>query len=191
MSRKPYMGPSESQSAANAEALARRERTYSAASGASFTWAYDYHQREPRTLRELVHYLRNAHAAEVPTRLHEHDLADDGTPRMTKAAEGFIFGRMDASDAAKGDDPLLSYHLTPFRAALHAMRTHRVESDRMYGALVHHVVVAGMGPHEAAVKVGVPRWCASTMAEIALRAFWRSMSDLRLAQPIEPEPISA
>jgi hypothetical protein len=101
MTRRPYQGISDAQ--ANAEALARRGSPYTAASGASFSVNWDWHRREPENLREAVRMVRRAYADEVPTKLHDGDeLADDGTPKMTAKAEGYIFGRDDADDAKLG-----------------------------------------------------------------------------------------
>src|SRR6478672_2673864 len=90
MKQRPYIGPSEAQ--ANAETLERRGRTYADPNTASIRINWHWEKRQPRSLRDAADMLRRAYADEVPTRLHERDLADDGTPKMTPAAEGFIFG---------------------------------------------------------------------------------------------------
>lgn len=186
MSRKPYLGPSEAQ--ANAEALARRERTYSAASEASFTVNWDWHRREPRDLREATRMVQRAYADEVPTKLHDHDIGPDGTPRMAAKAEGYIFGNPSADDAGKdpetGQRDLMGYHYTPFRATLDRFE-HGNETDKHIAAIVSHVTIGGQGPKQAAIAEGIPSWAAGFVVEPALRAFLRSMTDLRLHPPRE------
>lgn len=193
MSRKAYIGPSEAQS--NAEALARRGLPYSTASSASFSVAWDWHRREPRDLKEAVKMARKAYADEVPTKLHDADIGDDGTPRMAARAEGYIFGSQDATDARPELDqdtgdriyPLLSYRLTPFRATLANMERASEEANRRRAAIVRHVTIGTQGPVDAALAEGVPRWCAKLVAQDALFVFLRSLTDVRLSLPKESE----
>jgi hypothetical protein len=201
---KSYAGPSEAQS--NADALARRGRTYADANAASWSLSMDYHKRQPRDLRDAVRMCRRAYADEIPTRMHNQDLADDGTPRMTPQAEAFIFGSPTWTDAGRSeacscgkperdvrgivmaiharDCPALGNHaeafyLTPFRATLATMeRASEPESRR--AAIVGHVTIGSQGPKEAAIAEGVPSWCAATVAEDALRSFLRRLSDVRV-----------
>jgi hypothetical protein len=65
VSKRPYIGPSESQS----EALYRRESPYTEASGVSFRVKWDWTKREPRNLRDAGRHDPPAYADEVPTRL--------------------------------------------------------------------------------------------------------------------------
>jgi hypothetical protein len=171
MSRKPYLGPSDSQ--ANAEALARRAAPYSAASDITFRIAWDWHKREPRGLRDAADMLRRAYADEVPTRLHNRDLADDGTPHMTPQAEGFIF-----EDARKttDEDGAIAYYRTPVRAAMANLEGPRRQ-------LVQKVATGEMHPFQAAQSLGVPDWCCKMVAEEVLRSFMRSLSDIKIALP--------
>ena len=102
MSRdRPYIGISEAQSRANAEMLANRGRTYADRNAASLSVSWDWHKRQPRDLRDAVRFVRQAYADEVPAKLHNGELADDGTPRMTPQAEGYIFGNPTRTDAGK------------------------------------------------------------------------------------------
>jgi hypothetical protein len=129
--------------------------------------------------------VRRAYADEVPPKLHEgpDSIGPDGTPKMTARAEGYIFGREDASDARKdpetGQWDALSYFHSPFRAALDNL-AHGDEAEQHRGAIVQHVTIGGQGPAEAAIKEGVPWWCAKLVAENALLAFLRNLSDVKL-----------
>lgn len=174
---KRYRGISDAQ--ANAEALDRRERTYSEASGVSFRLNWDWHNREPRDLREAVRMVRAAYADEVPAKLHGGDLADDGTPKMTPQAEGYIFGSPHAG--YDQERPALDFYRTPFRAAL----AHLERSNKHRGAIVSHVTIGSLSPVEAAMREGVPGWCAKEVAESTLRAFLRNLSDVKVHLPRE------
>lgn len=181
-------------SQANAEALARRSAPHTEASGESFRVRWDWHRREPADLREAVRLARRAYADEVPDKLHNGRnsgtpaLAEDGSPRMTAKAEGYIFGPPGADDAARdpetGQRDLVGYHYTPFRATLERME-HGDEPSRKRAAIVTHVTMGSQGPMQAAIAEGVPSWCAKVVAEDALRSFLRSMTDLRLHLPPE------
>ena len=204
-------GISEAQS--NALALERRGRTYADANAASITLSWDWRKREPRDLREAVRMVRQAYADEVPAKMHNSELADDGTPRMTPQAEGYIFGnptRTDAGGRAQcvvdcrfhpdnvfGDlseggrhhephcpahpdnRPLLSYYLTPFRATLADMERGDPQCQRR-AAIVRHVTIGSQGPQEAAIAEKAHPFDAKLVAEDALRAFIRRLSDVRV-----------
>ena len=202
---KPYIGPSEAQS--NADALARRDSTWSGPSEQSFRVQWDVHRREPVDLHEAVDRVRRAYADEVPDKLHDGPdaIGDDGTPRMTAKAVGYIFGNPQADDAGRdpetGQRDLSGWHYTPFRAELARLLGERRRSDgalefiahdahpeeyvcddpeHKRGLIVQHVAIGSMGPQRAAIEEGVPRWCAKTVAEDVLRAFLHGMTDLRL-----------
>ena len=186
MSRKPYIGPSDSQ--ANAEALRWRDAPFTAASDASFRVKWDYHRREPRDLREAVSMVRRAYADEVPAKLHKGpDNAEGlyGAPGLTPQAEGYIFGGAQGSDR-KDPSEMVSYYHAPFRAKLAELELAILPngdpdvSCRKRAAIVSHVTIGAQGPQEAAIKEGVPSWCAKLVAEDALRAFLRGMTDLKL-----------
>jgi len=164
-------------SEANAAALYGRERTYSAASDASFRIKWDASKREPRDLREAVRLVRAAYADEVPTKLHDHLIGEGGTPKMTDAALRYLDQPHAADNREEG---LISFHLTPFRAA-HA-RMGKTLSSRIVWR-----VATGTGPVDAALRVGVPREFAKLVAEDVLRAFCRSLSDIKLDLHKEPE----
>lgn len=185
MSKRYNREPSESQ--INAEALARRERTYSEASGVSFRIRWDWHNREPRDLREAVRMARAAYADEVPTRLHNRDLEDDGTPDMTPQAEGYIFGSATAGEASRSeiDQPALDFYRTPCRAAIALLR----RQSALRADLVQRVAVGEHRPIDSAVaaamSVGVPRDFAYEVAESTLRAFLRNLTDIKVHLPQE------
>jgi hypothetical protein len=75
--------------------------------------------------------------------------------------------------------PLVSYYHAPFRAKLDEWQRGD-EGSRKRAAIISHVTIGQQGPREAAITEGVPSWCAKTVAEDAIRAFLRSMTDLKL-----------
>lgn len=187
-----YRGPSEAQ--INAEALARRSAPYSGASDVSFRVAWDFHRREPDNLRDAVRQARRAYSDEVPDKLHDGPdaIGQDGTPRMTAKAVGYIFGSSQGSDAEREDNPLVSYYHSPFRAALDRME-HGAETERLYASIVSKVTIGGQYPAVAAIAAGVkPECLAKSVALMALRSFLRSMTDLKLhVQDVANEAVSA
>ena len=174
---KRYRGWSDSQ--ANAEALARRSSPYTEASRLSATIAWDATKRGPRDLRHAVELVRRAYRDEVPTKLHESGLADDGTPAMTAKAEAYIFGSPSWTDAGRGEQPLMSFYLTPFRATLSDMEKAREEATRRRAAIVRHVAF-GMDPVEAARSEGAHPLDAKLVVFDALCSFLRRLTDVRV-----------
>lgn len=201
-----YRGKSDAQ--ANAEALARRGLPYSAASGVSFSVRWDWHKRDPLDLRDAVRMARRAYSDEVPDKLHDGTLhlAPDGSPRMTANASRTIFGSGTETDTPRPQchchvepdadghidhkedcpkiteaeqRPFIEYYLAPFRATLAGMELGD-EASRKRAAIVSAITIGGEGPQEAAIKAGVPRWCAKTVAEDAVRAFLRRLSDVKV-----------
>lgn len=176
-----YSGKSDSQ--ANAEALARRSTPYSEAHRGSLTFSWDWQKRSPRDLRDAVRIVRKAYEDEVPRRMTEgpDSIGDDGTPRFSSQAEGYIFGSPTRTDAGHDpeDRPLVSYYQTPFRATLANMER-GPEPEARRAAIVRHVTIGSQGPQEAAIAEGVPAWCAKTVAEDAIRSFIRRLSDVRV-----------
>jgi hypothetical protein len=177
--RRVYLGPSDAQ--ANAEALARRGLPYSAASQASYVVSWDWHRRAPETLRDAVHMIQRAYADEVPAKLHDGPdaIGDDGTPRMTAQAQGYIFGRPDADDSQRGEQPLTAYYLTPFRATM-ARLERSDEVSRRDARIVQHITFGGMRPVEAAMAEGTHRLDAKRVVFAVLCSFLSSMTDLKL-----------
>jgi hypothetical protein len=174
------IGVSESQ--ANAEALARRGSPYSAASDVSFRVKWDFTKREPDTLRDAVRMVRRAYADEVPDKLHDSVIGDDGAPRMNARAVGYIFGSEVSDDAGKdpetGQRDLVGYYHSPFRANL-AHMAQGSDTQRVYAAIVQSITIGAQGPREAALGAGVrPEAIAKGVALMALRAFLRSMTDI-------------
>lgn len=173
-----------SDSQANAEALARRSAPYTAAHEASYRVAWDFTRREPDSLRDAVRQCRKAYADEVPEKLHDSAIGDDGAPRMNARAVGYIFGSAQSDDAGRdpltGERDLSGWHFSPFRAALDRM-THGGDTERVYAAIVQKVTLGGEGPRQAALAAGVrPEAIAKGVALMAMRSFLRSMTDLRL-----------
>lgn len=188
-----HRGPSEAQ--ANADALARRSTPFTAASDVSRRIAWDYRRREPSNIREAEHYIRRAWADEVPDKLHKGpDNAEGlfGAPGMTPKAEGYIFGSASSSDARRdpvtGEWDAMSYFNAPFRAALAGM-SRGVEAERKRAAIVGHVAM-GQYARDAAIREGVPSWCAGFVAEDALRAFLRNLSDVRIDMRRQAEAVA-
>ena len=168
-----------SESQANAEALTRRSNPYTEASEASIRLHWSERTYDGYSLRDLVRAARAAYADEVPDKLHDSALADDGTPRMSSQAVGYIFGSAFSSDAKS--DEMVSYYHRPFRATLERLtRTGGPEGERRRAAIVAHITIGSQGPVEAAMQEDVPRWCAKLVAEDALRSFLRGMTDLKL-----------
>ncbi len=188
---KRYRGISDAQ--ANAEALARRGAPYTAAAAASVRVSWDWRKRQPKDLRDAVRMVRIAYAAEVPTKLHDGPdaIGDDGTPRMTARAEGYIFGDPRADDASRdvetGQRDGIGYYNAPFRARLAEMERGD-ERSRSYAAIVSHVTFGQQGPEQAAIAEGVPACHAKVVARAALFFFLHSMSDLRVHLP-QGEPM--
>lgn len=184
MSR-PYLGPSESQSQANADVLERRGRTYAGDSSVSFSLQWDFERRQPRNLREAERMVRRAYSDEVPTALHEgpDNIGQDGTPRMTVRAEAYIFGRAEADDAGRdpetGQRDLVGYYYAPFRATVATLRNGGPER----AAIVEHVAIGSQSGVEAAIREKVPAWCAHVVAEHVLRDFLRRLSDVKVHEP--------
>lgn len=171
-----------SDSQANAEALVRRSSPYTAASEASFRVAWDITKREPDSLREAVRLVRKAYADEVPEKLHDSAIGDDGAPRMNARAVGYIFGSNTSDDAGRdpesGERDLVGYYYSPFRANL-ANMARGSETNKVYAAIVQTITIGGQGPREAALSAGVrPECLAKSVALMALRAFLRSMTDV-------------
>jgi hypothetical protein len=186
---RPYLGPSESQS--NADALVRRGSPYSAASDVSFRIRWDVNRREVDNLRDAVRAVRRAYADEVPTKLHDGPdaIGDDGTPRMTARAVGYIFGDPEGDDAGRdpetGQRDLSGWHYSPFRANLAAM-SRGSDTQRLYAAIVQAITIGGQDARQAALAAGVrPEAIAKGVALMALRSFLRSLSDLKLHLPRE------
>lgn len=130
--------------------------------------------------------VRRAYADEVPTKLHDAAIGEDGTPRMTARAEGYIFGNASADDAGRdaetGQRDLIGYHFTPFRATLERMCRGN-ETERKIAAIVGHVTIGSQGPKEAAISEGIPSWAVNLVAFPALRSFLHNMSDIRVHVP--------
>lgn len=184
-----YRGPSESE--INAQALARRGSPYTAASDVSFRVRWDVNRREPDNLRDAVRAVRRAYADEVPDKLHDGPdaIGDDGTPRMTARAVGYIFGDPEGDDAARdpetGQRDLAGWHYSPFRANLSVM-SRGSDTQRLYAAIVQSITIGGQDPRQAALAAGVrPECMAKGIALMALRAFLRSLTDIKLHVPHE------
>jgi len=167
---------------ANAEALANRGRTYADRNAASLRFSWDASKRGPRDLRHACELVRRAYRDEVPTKLHESGLAPDGTPAMTAKAEAYIFGNPSWTDAGKGESPLVSFYLTPFRATMADMEKAREEATRRRAAIVAHVAF-GMDPVEAATSEGCHPLDAKLVVFDALCAFLRRLTDVRVDVP--------
>jgi hypothetical protein len=180
-SRRPYIGLSDAQ--ANADALVRRSAPFAVESEASIRSAWDFRTREPADLREAVRMIRRAYADEVPTKLHDHNIGIDGTPRWTTRAEGYIFGSPSGDDARtnpeNGERDLVGYFHSPFRAALDNM-AHGDEATQRRGRIVAHVAIGAQGPARAAMLEHAHPLDAKLVAEDALRGFLRNLSAIRL-----------
>ena len=132
--------------------------------------------------------VRKAYSDEVPGKLHEgpDSIGEGGTPKMTSRAEGYLFGSPGASDAGKdpetGKPDLIGYYHSPFRAKLADMERGD-EARRKHAAIVRHVTIGQQGAAQAAMLEGVPSWCASAVAFLALRSFLVNLTDIKLNIP--------
>lgn len=178
--RRPYIGPSESQAAANAQVVFRRESQWSLPHDASVRVSMDFRERIPSDLRGMVRAVRRAYEDEVPTKLHEgpDNIGEGGTPKMTDQALRYL-DAPHATDAAPGERALASYHLTPFRAALDRMERGDVHRKRR-AAIVRHITIGGQEPVTAAIMEQAHPLDARIVAEDALRVFLNSMTDVKL-----------
>lgn len=176
-----YAGISDSQ--ANAEALARRSSPYTAAHEVSVRVSWDWHKREPSDLREAVRMARKAYSDEVPEKLHDSAIGEDGTPRMNARAVGYIMGSPSADDAGRdpetGQRDLVGYHFTPFRATLERFE-HGDAASRRRAAIVRHITIGGLDGYEAAVTEKAHPLDAGIVAEDALRVFLRAINALTI-----------
>lgn len=159
-----------------AAARRARESPYQADHDTSVATAWDARRRTPRDLRHAVRLVRAAWIAETPLELHEREPGDDGNPRLTVSAERFIFGPAGQVERPQPEDRV-AYRLTPFRATLDTFRQGD-ERQRAQAAIVASVTAGERLPGEAAMREGVPAWAAKDVAEIALRSFLASMSDV-------------
>jgi hypothetical protein len=98
---------------------------------------------------------------------------------MTARAEAYIFGNPTWTDAGKGERPLVSFYLTPFRATLADMEKAREPHTRRRAAIVSHVAF-GMDPMEAAVTEGAHPLDAKDVVYLALSSFLRRLSDVKV-----------
>jgi hypothetical protein len=184
LSKSRHRGISDAQ--ANAEALARRETPHLEASKASIAVAWDFRERQPSNLREAVHFVRVAYADEVPAKLHDGPdaIGEGGTPRMSARAEGYLFGRADASDGRRdpvtGELELVSFYHAPFRATLDRLSRGNA-TDRRIARIVAHITIGQRAPIDAATEEGAHRLDALLVAETALRAFLRQLTDVKIA----------
>lgn len=169
-----------SDSQANAEALVRRDHSFTEASRVSVNVAWNVHNRVPTTLTEAVSMVRQAYADEVPTKLHEgyDSIGEGGTPKMAPRFEAYLDddprSGLSRKDPETGQRDAIDYFKTPFRAALASYETNRA-------ALVRAVAIGGFGPVQAASMVGVPPWCARLVAEDTLFGFLRNLTDVKVA----------
>jgi hypothetical protein len=81
---------------------------------------------------------------------------------------------------APENQPLVAYYLAPFRATLANMERGDPTNQRR-ARMVQHVTFGSMGPYEAATAEGAHPLDAKDVAEAAIRAFLRCMSDLKLS----------
>ena len=176
---------SKSEAQANAEALVRRSAPYSQSHAASVSFAFDYRAHIPDDLRGLVRAARRAYEDEVPTKLHDAQIGEGGTPQLTERFVGYL-DRPHATDAPPGERPLASYHLTPFRATLDRMEKGDVHRKRR-AAIVRHITIGGQEPVTAAILEEAHPLDARLVAEDALRVFLNAMSDVKLDLHREPE----
>jgi hypothetical protein len=82
--------------------------------------------------------------------------------------------------ASSENRPLVSYYLNPFQATLDRL-SRGGEHERLIAGIVSAITIGSQGPQQAAIAKGVQPACiAKDVAEWSLRAFLRSMSDVRV-----------
>lgn len=179
-----HRGKSDSQ--ANAEALARRGAPYGLEHDRSIAASWQVGRRGPRDLRDAERRVRRAYEDEVPAKLHDGlaALADDGTPRMTARAVGYIFGSPDSSDVRYDPETgrpadLISFYHSPFRAALARLEMGS-DTERRRARIVQHVTIGQMRAPEAARAEGAHPMDAKLVAWDALAAFLRTLTDIKV-----------
>jgi hypothetical protein len=165
-----------SEAQANADALARRSATYADQHAASWSVRFDRPTHEPKSLRGYVNELRDAYEAEVPSRMHRHDVDGGGTPAFTAALEAWLWGSPFTLDNETGA------YRSPFRACLAGMQRSADERTRKRSAIVAHITVGGSSATEAAIAEGVPSWCAEMVAYEALQVTWRRLTSAPIAR---------
>jgi hypothetical protein len=158
-----------SEAQANAEALARRSSAFAVENRRSWTREFDRPTHEPRTLRGYVLELRDAYEAEVPTRLHRHDVDGGGTPAFTAAFEQWLWGSPLAVDEKTG------MYRGPLRACLADMARSADARSQSRSRIAYLVVAGGLSPMEAAIREDVPAHWAEIVGEDALRVTWRRL----------------
>lgn len=165
-----------SEAQANAEALARREATWTAAHAATWEARFD-RGTPPATLRELVITLRRAYRDEMPQTLHKHAVDDGGTPAYSGEFAAFLYG----SVAATEED---GTYRTPVRRCLRSMLASSTADAAAFqmGRIAGRVIVGGETPADAVDhETGISEpWIARAIAERALLVFWKRCADVRL-----------
>lgn len=163
-----------SEAQANAEALARRESTWTAAHAATWEARFD-RGTPPADLRPIVIELRRAYRDEVPQTLHKHAVDDGGMPAYSGEFAAFLYASPSATDEE-------GWYRTPVRRALAAMTRSEEEATRQMGRIAAHVTVGGDSPEDAVSREigGLHPWAARAIAHRALTVFWKRCVDVRL-----------
>lgn len=124
----------------------------------------------PTSLRSLLRWAQRQWELEVPSRLHDRDIADDGSPDHTPEAKRFL-GMMTAND--KPDDwraiacrlDSEGFRQTPLHCAVATLP----DGQREYARdLLTNLFSAGA----IAELHGVPHWAHGALARDILRTLW-------------------
>lgn len=149
--RRPYIGPSESQSKANAEALDRRSRTYADENAYSLRYSQDRVRFRPVGLAPLSRWARSEYRHEPNIRLHTRDTADDGAPAMSGQAQAFLgmtYGEFGGILFDRAADPTdwtsvacqrneEGYYVTPMRCTLARIDKSNPDDTPILEAAIH------------------------------------------------------
>ena len=128
----------------------------------------------PAKLADYLRWLQEGYALEAPSRLHDRDTADDGTPDHTGEAKAFLgfTQQVEPNDwrkvAQRRDDS--GYYLTPMRAAIERMPKERRQ-------FVRDLATDLFTPGAVATIHGIPDWCAGDVMYRSLTMLWDIYTD--------------
>jgi len=147
-----------------------RSATYADDNARSWQVQFDRPTHEPKHLSGYVRELRDAYEAEVPSRLHRHDVDGGGTPAFTAAFEAWLWGSPYTLDHETG------MYTTPLRACIAGMARSSDARTQSRARIAYAVIVGCASPAEAASRDGVPMHWGEVVALDALRVTWRRLT---------------
>ena len=136
---------------------------------------------QPKSLAGYVRWARWAYRFEVPSRLHSHDVGDDGSPRWTGQFVSFLQAHEMLGTACAIDED--GQFRTPFLCAWLTLHGRDEQSDS--AAMAHFVYAIAATdepttPWEIADRIGIkPSWVVRPAAELALGRIWAMYASSR------------